>query len=398
VARFQYEALGADGRSVEGALQAPDERTAASLLRRRSLFVLRLGEQESAESPRGAARRGGTVRAQSLVFLLREIALMTRSGVTLLRALTVCSAQRARGGAALLAGRLAERIRSGRSLSQALAKERRVPSLARRLVESGEATGELDQALDRVADIIERRATLRRNLFSSLAYPAIVFLVSLAVAAFLVLGIVPKFVTFFMQRGAVLPETTQALVDVSLFIRAYGVHLLAVSCVMGGTVLFVYATRRGRVLIDRALLSVPVIGSLWQAASFAQISWTLGALIRSGVSLLESIRITAASVGNRALGAHLDGVADRVLAGGTLSKGLDHALVPPIVSSLVAAGEQSGTMTDVLAELARFFQRDLQLRVHRMSSLIEPVLILIVGGMVGFVYLAFFQALMQLAR
>jgi type IV pilus assembly protein PilC len=143
---------------------------------------------------------------------------------------------------------------------------------------------------------------------------------------------------------------------------------------------------------------VPVVGRLWQVASFAQISWTLGELLRSGVGLLESIRITAASLGNRALGEHLGGTAERVLAGEPLSRGLEHALVPPVVPSLVAAGEQSGAMTEVLAERARFYQRDLELRIRRMSSLIEPALILVVGSMVGFVYLAFFQALMQMAR
>lgn len=396
MATFSYDALGADGRSVRGELQAADERAAAGVLRSRSLFVLRLGQEEPSGARRRRRWRG--LRSQALVFLLRELALMTRSGVTLLHALQVCANQRATAAAGSLADRLAERIRSGRSLSQALADERRVPPLARRLVESGEATGELDRALDRVAGVIERRATLRRNLVTSLAYPAIVFLVSIGVATFLVLGIVPEFVTFFMQRGQALPPTTQLLLDVSLWVRSFGVYVLGAAGVLGGVLLLAYATRRGRVLLDRAMLSIPIVGRLLQVGSFAQISWTLGALLRSGVSLLEAIRITAAAVGNRALGEHLRGTADRVLSGGTLSQGLDHSLVPPIVSSLVAAGEQSGAMTDVLAELARFYERDLQLRIRRMSSLIEPVLILIVGGMVGFVYLAFFQALMQLAR
>jgi type IV pilus assembly protein PilC len=332
------------------------------------------------------------------VFLFRELALMTRSGVTLLKALEVCGSRRAEGPAASLADRLGERIRAGKSLSQAMAAEPRLLGLAIRLVESGEATGDLAAVLDRIADVIERRATLRRNLLTSLAYPTIVLVVAIAVGTFLVVGIVPKFVTFFMQRGTALPWTTQTLLDTSVWVRENGLYVLAAAVVLAGAGVFAHATRRGRLALHRTALSVPIVGRLWQVASFAQISWTLGELLKSGVGLLESIRITAASVGNRALGEHLGGTADRILGGEPLSKGLEHALVPPVVPSLVAAGEASGAMTEVLSELARFYHRDLELRIRRMSSLIEPALILVVGSMVGFVYLAFFQALMQMAR
>lgn len=392
--RYRYEAVGSDGRRVEGDLDAADERAAAAQLRGRALFITRLVGAAERAAPRAGSQ--GAPGAQGLVFLFRELALMTRSGVTLLKALEVCGRTQRPAGA--LAGRLAERIRAGRSLSQAMGFEPRLAGLSIRLVESGEATGDLPAVLDRIADIVERRATLRRSLLTSLAYPTIVFVVAAAVAAFLVLGIVPKFVTFFMQRGTVLPWTTRTLLDTSIWARENGLYVLAAAVVAAGTAVAVHATRRGRVALHRAALSVPVVGRLWQVASFAQISWTLGELLKSGVSLLESIRITAASVGNRALGEHLGGAAGRVLGGEPLSRGLDHALVPPVVPSLVAAGEQSGAMTEVLSELARFYQRDLDLRIRRMSSLIEPALILVVGSMVGFVYLAFFQALMQMAR
>ena len=396
MATFRFAAIGADGKRVEGDLEAADERAAAAQLKNRALFITRLAPA-SVRGPARAASNGAPA-SQGLVFLFRELALMTRSGVTLLKALEVCGSGRAEGPAAALADRLAGRIRAGRSLSQAMAAEPRLAGLAIRLVESGEATGDLAAVLDRIADIVERRATLRRNLLTSLAYPTIVFVVAIAVATFLVLGIVPKFVTFFMQRGTELPWTTQTLLDTSLWVRENGLYVLAALVVLIGGGVCLHATRNGRLALHRAALSVPVVGRLWQVASFAQISWTLGELLRSGVSLLESIRITAASVGNRALGEHLGGTAERILGGEPLSRGLEHSLVPPVVPSLVAAGEQSGSMTEVLAELARFYQRDLDLRIRRMSSLIEPALILVVGSMVGFVYLAFFQALMQMAR
>lgn len=392
---FRYRAMDADGRSVEGVLEVDDERAAATLLRQRDLFVTRLAK--SSEAIEGKRRRSH-VRSQGIIFLLRELALMTRSGVTLLRALEVCAASGPSRAAADLAASLAGRIRTGQSLSQAMEVDPVFPRLAVRLVESGEATGDLPSVLDRIAGIVERRLSLRRSLLTSLAYPSIVFAVAVGVAVFLVIGIVPKFVGYFMQRGQTLPWTTQALLDTSVWVRENGLVLFAGLALIVIAVALAYATRTGRIALDRAALSVPIAGRLWQAGSFAQITWTLGELLRSGVSLLDSIRITSASVGNRALGEHLGGTADRILAGEPLSRGLTHPLVPPVVPSLVAAGEQSGAMPDVLAELAEFYERDLEQRIKRMSSLVEPVLILIVGSMVGFVYLAFFQALMQMAR
>ncbi|MHC4939070.1 MAG: type II secretion system F family protein [Planctomycetota bacterium] len=393
MARFGYVALRSDGRPVEGALDAPDERTAAARIQEQSLFITRL----TAEAP-PARRRPRPIRAQRLAFFFRELALMTRSGVTLLAALRVCEERSASAPAGALAGRLAERIRGGRSLSRALADEPRIPRLAVRLVQSGETTGELDPALDRIAEIIEHRAALRRSLVTSIAYPAVVFCVSIAVAVFLVVAIVPKFAAFFARRGIAMPATTSALIELSNWIREHGLSLLVAALAVAGAIVAMQYSRRFRAPLHRTALRIPIVGRLWQVASLCQITWTLGALLRSGVTLIESIRVTAASVGNRALGDHLATLEKRVLSGESLSRGLEDPLLPRVVPSLVAAGEQSGAITDVLDELARFYQADLDQRIRRMSSLVEPVLILIVGGMVGFVYLSFFQALMQLAK
>jgi type IV pilus assembly protein PilC len=394
---FRYEALGTDGQRVGGSLEAADERAAAATLRDRSLFITNLSPGAAAAARR--RRRSASIGPQDLAFFFRELALMTRAGVTLLQALQVCEHRSGNTAMADVAARLSERIRAGQSLSQAMSREDRCFSrLAVRLVASAEATGELDPVLDRIADIIERRATLRRSLLTSLAYPAIVFTVAVAVAILLIVVVVPKFAGFFATRSIPMPWTTRTLLDTSAWMQSYGLYVLAFVLVTAGAVTYVYFTARGRVVLDRLALSIPLIGKLLQIASCAQISWTLGALLRSGVSLLESLRITASVVGNRALGEHLDGVTRHILRGDTLSHGLEHPLVPPIVPNLVAAGERSGAMTDVLRELSDFYQRDLELRIRRMSGLVEPALILVVGGMVGFVYLAFFQALLQLAQ
>jgi type IV pilus assembly protein PilC len=400
MAVFRYEALGRGGTTVHGRIDAADERGAASALRARDLHPLSLRAEEGAPGRARAVRGRRPVSSRDLAFFFREMALMVRSGVTLLQSLEVCERQSPSKALAGLAQRLSESIRAGRSLSRSMARETRTfGRLMVQLVASAEATGELDPVLDRLADTVERRTNLRRSLLTSLAYPAFVFLAAVGVATFLVVGVVPKFAEFFLRRAVAIPWTTRTLLDVSAWVQTYGLYVLAGVFVAAGTVCYLYfLSRRGRLVVDRAALSLPVVGGLLKVAAFSQITWVLGALLRSGVSLLESIRITAAAAGNAALSRHLESAGTRILEGGTLSSGMEHALVPPIVPSLIAAGERAGAMTDVLNSLSDHYQRDLELRIRRMSALVEPVLILVVGSMVGFVYLAFFQAVLQLAQ
>ena len=397
MAAFAYEALGRDGTKVQGRVEALDARTAAELLKQRSLFILSLDDGRPAATTRQRTRTSRSIPAQQLVFFFRELALMVRSGVTLMQALELCARRVPNRALADTIEAMIEEIQGGRSLSQAMRSRGRTFSrIATRLVESAEASGELDPVLERIADLTERRSSLKRSLITSLSYPAIVVFAALGVGTFLVVGVVPKFAAFFGRRGVPLPWTTQALLDLSAWMRSYGIWLLAGVVVVLGTIAYLWFTGRGRVWIDRNLLRIPVIGGLLSVAAFSQICWTLGALLRSGVNLLESLRITASVASNRAVGEHVGRGSDRILAGGNLAAALEDPMVPAVVTSLLAAGERAGSLTDVLSELSQYYQRELQARVGRLSRLVEPALIIVVGAMVAFVYLAFFQALMQL--
>jgi len=396
MACYRYEALDPSGTRTGGVLEAGDARAAALDLRDRRLFVLRIREARSARRPSVPVR---PLRARDEALFFRELAIMTRSGVTLLDALEASARRSSDRRAAALAASLAERIRTGRSLSAAMAESGRVFNpLFVRLVESAEATGELDPVLDRMADTVEQREELRRTLTTSLAYPCVVFLVAIAVAVLLVVGVVPKFAEFFGRQGIALPPATRLLLDISAFARTYGWHLLALGFLAAAAIARAYAHARGRVLVDRTLLRLPLLGKTLRAATYAQFAWVLGTLLRSGVGLIDSLRITAATLGNRAVAQRVEFAAEGVLRGRSLSEGLTCPLVPSVVAGLVATGEQSGALPHVLSELGRHFRRDLRLRVRRLAALVEPALILLVGGMVALVYMAFFQAVLQLAQ
>ena len=411
---FIYTALNDQGLETTGNLEAMDPRAAAASLRDRALFVVRLvarGDSAAFSSDLPAERSHGAslslktlagglrrVKTRDRIFFFQQMALMLRTGLTLLQALEVCREQTSKARFSVAIHRMGTSIQSGKRFSQALALEHRhFPAIVIHLVESAEASGEMDAILDQIARYLERKDQMRKTLLTSLTYPAVVLLVSTGVAGFLAVKIIPKFAAFFTRRQVVLPWSTQMLLDISDFIRHYGLFIAAILGTTAFGLAAAYTTDRGRRVIDRATLRLPVVGSLLRTGAMAQFGSTLSMLLRSGVTLWQSLRLTAGVVGNRAIAGCVDHAAGQVIAGRDLATSLKQGLIPPLVSHVVAVGERTGALDQVLEEVGKFYHKDLQFRIARMAALFEPVMILILGGMVGFVYFAFFQAVFQIA-
>lgn len=403
---FEFIAVDEGGQEVTGSTEAGDERGAVELLRARSLLVVDMEEVARAPAAAGdhgalrpARRRRGRLRERERVLFFREMALMLRSGLTLLQSLEVCARQSPRARLTDSLERMALAIQSGTSLSGAMAEEPRLFSrLQVKLVESAEATGELDPTFEQMAEEIERRAVVRRRVLTGLMYPSVVMLVSLGVAVFLILKVVPRFATFFARRGVPLPPVTKALVGVSGWIQANGPLILVLVALLALTAAVTRRSAPGRHLMDRGGLRLPVIGRLLTVSSMWRLARTLSALLRSGRTILESLRITSGVLGNRAVAASVAQASDRILEGRDLASSLAGGPIPPQVPQIIGVGERSGELTSVLDDLARFYEQELEISLQRLSSLVEPAMILFVGGMVGFVYVAFFQAVFQLVN
>jgi type IV pilus assembly protein PilC len=409
---FQYTALRSGGRKVSGTVEATDSSAAAAVLREQGNFILELNANRTAaaRAAEGATEANGTggvditlrglmpIRARDTVFVFQQLALMLRSGLTLLQSLQVCRDQCSHPRLARVLERLANAVRTGSSLSQAMGAEGRVFSqVAVQLVRTAEATGELDTTLERIAEQLDRKLDLQNSLLTSLVYPTIVMLSAIGVVIFLAVYAIPRFQRFLANRNVALPATTQAMMDVVGFLRDNGIAVLAGAGAVSGIVLAVYLTATGRRRFHALFLRLPVVGKLLTSAAMAQLGRTLSALLRSGVTVLEGLRIVKDSTGNRALAAHLEGAADRVLRGQTVSQALRGRLVPRLVSEVVHTGEMSGSLDTVCDELGSYYTRDLEKRIRRLTALFEPAMILVVGGIVGFVYFSFFQVLFQLS-
>lgn len=402
--RFHYHALDPRGRARAGRLDAANALAASSELRRRGLVVTDLrvapgdvagddGEQRSLWGRCRPILIGDRIR------LFRQLQLMLRAGINLVDALHRAAGLCASSRLARVVAELEREVTAGRGLAEAMAPHRQLfGHLTLELIATGERTGELDRLFGDIVDHLDRRRELRQQLVTSLLYPAIVLLVAAVVVVFLVVAVMPKFIDFFQKRGIVLPPSTQFLVDATWFLRTWGLPILALILI---AVFAVSALRRRHagagLKIDRALLRVPVIGPTLRAGAMAGATTNLAVLLRSGVSLVDSLRGVADLLANRALSRRFRETADAVERGAPMAPALGDP-VPSLVPQLVAVGEQTGTVDEVCQELGDFYHEDLRRRTRRLAVLFEPALILIVGGIVGYVYYSFFQAILSIVQ
>jgi len=408
---YSYLALDGAGKEQTGRLEAESEREVVRLLRERSVYVVKVREGEASLAGGGAGGRLAGLRRYlnplqyvptrvgDLIVFFRQLALMLRAGYTLVTALDATYEMVPKLQLRRAIRRMSEEIRRGTSFSTTLASEKRIflPMIAK-LVESGEQSGNLDAILDRLADSMERSKSLKRQLVSALTYPSFVLLASVGVTVFLVIGVIPRFATFLEARAVALPASTQMLMDISAWALDYGKVVAAATGLATFGVLAAYTTRPGKRLIDRFILYIPVIGGAVLFAAMAQAGWTMAMLLRSGVTALEALRITNGVLGNLAVSDCFAVAARGLLAGRPLSKSLQQKHIPLMMRHMAAVGEASGQLDSVMLGVGDYYQKELEAKVKTIATLIEPTLIILVGTMVGFVYYAFFQAVMSVSK
>ncbi|PPC87291.1 MAG: type II secretion protein F [Methylotenera sp.] len=401
---FQYKALNNLGKEIKGSADASDARTAIANLRQQNIFVLEIEQDTdkkaglSKELDLSSLTEWRSVSTQELIFFFKQQTFMLRAGLPVLQALQLGRTQ-ASGRLGRVIDRMIADIENGFPLSQAVARNPKVfPPLAVSLISAGENTGELDLVMDRLADHLEKKAALKTQTINAMIYPIIVILAAIGVFIFLVIKIIPAFAKFFAGKGRGLPPSTQFLIDLSTFFVNYGLYILALIIVIIISLVLMYQTKEGRYKLHNLLLRLPVLGKLMTVAAMAQLTWSLSMMLRSGLTALDALKITAKVIRNRVISDKTYTASDQILAGKDLASSLQHPRIPTIVTQMIAVGERTGTLDNVLHQLGDYYEERLQLGIRRLSAMVEPALILVIGGMVGFVYYAFFQALFALAK
>ena len=403
MALFAYTALTSSGGELSGKQQADDMATAANDLRERGLRVLEIKAARGSNGFLGqenvsdwfASQR--SVSPASLVFFFRQMAFMLRAGLPILQALELAKTQMSSARLRLVLKLMLKDIEAGTALSTALKKHQDVFSeMVINLIFAGENTGNLDEIMERLAVHLEKKAAIRSQMINAMIYPTVVLVAAIGVGAFMTLNIIPKFADFLLAQGRTLPASTQALIDTSAFVEENGIYIVGSAIAVIVVILLIYQLKRGRYIIDSILLRVPVFGGMITTSSMAQMTWGLSTLLRSGVTVFDALNITAGLINNRVYTDLLKRGSDLVLTGKDMVSSLQHPQMPPLVLQMITVGEKTGSLDRILQELGSYYQQLLEIAVKRLSALIEPAMILFIGGMVGFVYYAFFQALFSL--
>ena len=392
--KFNYKAKDNLKRMVEGVLEAETEQEALARLSQMGYFPLSIQTMEGTSAREQAAPRSVTrfarIRRRDITLFTRQLADLLESGLTLMRALDVIGEQTESQRLRELLADLGSQVRDGRSLSEALALYPRVFSnLYVSMAKSGEVGGMLPGVLARLADFAEKEDELRTKVRAALAYPILIFMVGIGTIAVLLIFVVPKLVSMFQEVGQILPLPTRILISISHWVSSYWWVLLLI--VVVGTFL---VKRRGlshgsRLAIDRIKLRLPVWGSLIQKVEIAGFARSLSALLSHGVPILQAMQVVVQATGNEMLRGELQQIGEQLKGGVTLSQGLRRGhIFPALVTNMVAVGEEAGTVDRSLSKIADTYERDADRAMKLMTSLVEPVMILVMGLVVGFIVIS----------
>jgi type IV pilus assembly protein PilC len=290
---------------------------------------------------------------------------------------------------------IANRIQRGSSMTDAMAVHRCFNHMVVQLVRVGEQTGTLDKVVTRAAEAMERRRLLFTQFVTALTYPSLVFVSAIGVTVYMIVGLIPKLRVFLSALGRRLPPMTQSLLDISDLVTTYGLHICIGLLSLTLALAALYLWPPSRMLIDRLLLRVPIVGrSILRTAATVQFAHGLGVMLESGITVVEGLATVQRLHRNRHVAAHVARTRDAVLKGSSLAEPLAEGNVyMPMLPRMVAVGEAAGTLDDVLGEVAKFYEMQLQMTIRRFSTLIEPVFVVTVGSIVGYVYIALFVAM-----
>ena len=395
---FSYQARDASGRIVTGVHDALNEDNAVTSLMGRGLMVLSL--QKKAMSGRTRTRKW-TVKETDIVLFTRQLSTMIEAGISLVQALTALYDQsdpkRQRNLRNVISD-VTTRVQGGETFNESISKHPRVfDRLFVSMVKAGEAGGLLAEILDRLAGFLEATARLRKKVKSAMTYPVIVITIAFAITTFLIVKVVPIFGEIFKDFGAKLPAPTQFLIDVSDFIRADW-YFLVVG--IGGAIFGIRTflrSKRGKQFSDRWKLKLPIFGPLIHKICMSRFSRTFAQLIRSGVPILEVLDIVGGSSGNHVVEESIKGVSADVEKGDNLSVALSKkAIFPPMMLRMVSAGEATGKIDTMLEKMADFWDEEIEAMLDGLTSLIEPLLIVFLGVIVGGIVIAMFLPIFKL--
>ncbi|MBK9118476.1 MAG: type II secretion system F family protein [Phycisphaerales bacterium] len=411
---FKYEALNSSGQEVKDEIEAPSKEEAVSRVRGLGYFptkvVEKMDRKRAAQARRGPRQRKaagtglGWVGTKQLTAFTRQLSTLQDAGLPILRSIRILEQQQKPGMLRSCLKQVTEDVEGGATLSEAMSRHPKAfDRLYCNMVAAGEAGGVLDVILQRLADFLEKAAKLKRKIIGAMIYPSVVIFIAMGIVTFIMVQVVPKFNEIFSDFGTKLPGVTQFLIDLSAWFATGtppGWVVIALSPIFLVTIFKVIRmSETGRYAVDVATLRVPVLGQLVSKSSIARFTRTLGTLIAAGVPILEALKITKATSGNEIYARMLQRVHDSIREGDSFANPLRASkTVDPIVVNMVDVGEETGELDKMLMKVADNYDDEVDVLVASLVSLLEPIMVVALGGIVGFIVVALFLPLVTLIQ
>jgi type IV pilus assembly protein PilC len=398
---YQYVARSPQGKTVTGSTDASTQSAVVKMLRDQGLIPTTI-QQTGAGAQAAAKKKGrrGRVKLDDLVIFSRQMATMIRAGLPLIEVIDILAEQVEKKVFRDILRTIERDIEGGSSLTEAIQKHPKVFSaFFVSMVKAGEASGMLDTILDQVAIYLEKLVSIQRKIKSAIMYPSVVSTVALLITTFLLVKIVPVFESIFQDLGGQLPLPTRITIALSKMIKE---NWFVVALIIGGSCIGLWQwgkTKTRRAKIDAFKLKIPIFGPLILKAAIAKFTRTLGTLIRAGVNILYALEIVAKTSGNAVIEEALYRTRTSIQGGESITKPLVESQVfPPMVTRMIDVGERTGALESMLTKIADFYEDQVNASVAGLTSMIEPLLIVFLGVVVGFIVISMFMPLFKMVE
>ena len=404
---YQYEAMDHKGREVKDSIDAMSQEEAQQLIRQKGFFVTKIAEKAK-KSRKAAAKKGGRRKKKSftigklstkqLCTFTRQLSTLQDAGLPILRSLKILEGQCKPGVLKNALGDVVEDIESGQTLSEAFSKHPKAfDRLYCNMIKAGEAGGALEAILQRLADFKEKSQSLKRKIKGAMIYPIVVILVACIIVGFILYYIIPKFEAIFKDFGVPLPRMTVMLIESSHFLIKYFYVVFLTPFLIWIFIKLLYRNKTGAYVCDRILLVTPVMGTIAEKSTVARTMRTLGTLVQSGVPILESLNIVKETAGNAVFERAFTRIYESIREGETIAQPLREArIVDDIVVNMIDVGEETGELDTMLNKIADNYDEEVETAVESLVSLLEPIMIVVLGGIIGFIVIALFLPLITL--
>lgn len=405
---YKFEAMDTSGEEVKDEIEATNEEEAQQKIKQLGYFVTKL--TATGGKPKGKKKKGGGykkskktfviggVKSKHLVLFTRQFSVLQDAGLPVLRALRILEKQMRPSALKNALIDVVDDVESGSTLSEAFGKHPRAfDRLYVNMVKAGEAGGALEVILQRLAEFKEKSQSLKRKVIGAMVYPAVVIMAAVGILIFIMVAIIPKFEKIFREFGLKLPALTQFLIDVSMWCSKYWWSLPLIPLGIWLLMKLIRLSRAGNYALDRMTLWVPIIGKIVEKTVVARTMRTLGTLVSSGVPILESLAIVRETANNAVFERMFQRVYESIREGDTIAEPLrESRLVDDMVTNMIEVGEETGDLDTMLYKVADFYDEEVDTAVKSLISLLEPIMIIVLGGIIGTIVVALFLPMIGL--